>query len=426
MNFNMNKSKINIKDGHIIGIILTLSILLPHVSVLYLFNPIILIYLALKYSKIKRINYLQISMIILIFISFIWNLLYGVELSNKSLLRAFYISELILFFPFVSNIRIPNSYLYLIISVILMSQLSYILNVGFLINLFNSIYPYTGEELYYTSSYLIEKSSTISSISDFGLIRYGGLFYNSNVCMKYVSLILIVFVIENKGVYFKKHMIFYTLVIISSILASSRTGFVIILFAVILGYYLKNNKLNFKNIFFIFSFSLLLLLLLYVSFGDEIRLFQISEGFEEEGSISLKYNNFIYYWNKIYDLRQVIVGNFNIDSLKELYDTPFSMFDSEWGNSVYCYGIFFTLFYIAFLIKKIKNLKGMNFIAVLILLWIISSTILFSYRTSFAFLFVLSKYVNVYIDYNYSRILNNKYGVTNSLNNNINLLSQQS
>jgi len=383
-------------DERIIGIVFVLAILLPHTSVLYLFNPIVLLYLANRYSNWKSISAIQIFMVIIIFFSLVWNTLYGVDISIKSTLRGFYVVELILFFPFARNIKIKNIYLYTVVIIILFSQLCYIYNIQSFITLFNIIYPYRGDIESESIDYLVEHSQIGRSLIELQSIRFGGLFHNSNQLMKYVSLCAVTFLAENAYKPIKIQLPFVALVIISALLAGSRTGFFIIFVSIILAFLVQKRR-NVNIGFFIFSFVLLLILFYFISLVafKELRIFNLLGGVEEGGSLSIKYANLSYYSQFINEARQFLVGNFSIESIKELYHTPFTKFDSEWGYAIYFYGFIFTLLYFIFLIRialRLIRLNGVNVVPTLILLWIISSTILFSYRTSLAFLLVISKY----------------------------------
>ena len=68
------------------------------------------------------------------------------------------------------------------------------------------------------------------------------------------------------------------------------------------------------------------------------------------------------------------------------------MIDSEYGEAIFLYGFFaiigLILFY--FSLIKLKN-KKINFFLI-VLIWCASSTVIFSYKTSFIFMFLLSNF----------------------------------
>ena len=391
--FDMAVTKKKNIDSIIVGVVFVLSILLPHKGVLYLINPLLLLFLAYRYSSIKRITLMQIAMAIIIVLSLSWNFFAGVDISSKSFVRLFYILELLLFFPFCGNHKLPNVFIYFVVVIILLSQICYVYNVGVLIDFFNQLYPYTGSLDSESADYLVSQSQEADSLSALEAIRFGGLFHNPNQCMKYISLCSVAFILENHGRRLITFLPFFAIVGISSVLSGSRTGFVIVLssLAIALAFRFVKYKVA---ILLVVILSAIIVPPIFSSLKDDYRLFQISSGLSSGGSISLKYANLHSYLQRVDSFRALVVGNASIESIKELYGVSFTKFDSEWGNAIYYYGILFTIIYFSFLIQLVIRLKGYYRIAGLILLWIISSTILFSFRTSFAFMFILSKYLN--------------------------------
>lgn len=69
-----------------------------------------------------------------------------------------------------------------------------------------------------------------------------------------------------------------------------------------------------------------------------------------------------------------------------------SIFDCEYGELFYNYGILGTLIYIIFFINVFCKLQKRKRLIFIFFLWIVSSTIIFSYRTSFLTMLMLSKY----------------------------------
>ena len=380
------------RESHLLGVIFVVAILLPHVGLLYLINPILLLYLGIRYFSSKNVSPLQWAMIALITVSIIINLLSGVNISSKSLIRTLYIIGILLFFPFCKEIKIPNIYIYATASIILLSQLCYVLNIDFLIDLFNVIYPYTGNIESESVDYLVEQSQEAENLLDFESIRYGGLFHNSNQCMKYMSLCTVAFLLENREKSIVKVIPLLAIVLTSSIFAGSRTGFIVVLLSIFTSWLYRKDIGLVAKVLLSLGIAVCALYLLPESVFSQSRLFQISTGIEKEGSLSLKYANLKEYFGKADSFRAIFFGNISLESIKELYHTHFSQFDSEWGNAIYFYGVPFFLIYTFFLLYIAFRLKGDYRIAAFILLWAISSTILFSYRTSFAFFLLASKY----------------------------------
>ncbi|WP_279209733.1 hypothetical protein [Bacteroides nordii] len=376
------------------GIILIISVLLPHIGILYIVNPILLLYLAFKFPKTEVPSPFQIIMVFLIVLSLCWNMFYGIPIDFKSIIRGIYIVELLVLFPYIGNVQFRNVYIYIIVVVILLSQLAFVYGIGVIISIMDFLYPYTGDVVSESTDYLLEHSANATSLSDLQNIRFGGLFHNSNQCMKYISMCSIIYAIENLKTPIKLQLPFWAIVFSSALLSGSRTGFVIVFATVALMFFLrKRQQVSIKAIFLPAVFIIITFYCVSEIFSSQFRMFDIKDGTSDGGSIVYKYANFAYYNNIVTEARQILVGNFDVDSICTVYHTPFSQFDSEWGNAVYFYGYFFIVVYFTFLIKTIGKLRGINIIAILLFFWIISSTVLFSYRTSFAFFLILSRCV---------------------------------
>jgi len=380
-------------DEHLIGIVFFLSILLPHVGVLYLANPIILLILGCKYNSKRYRPATCTFAVVLLIISFLWNMISGIPIDNKSIVRLIYIVEIFLFFPFcASNCKIPNIYIYAVLILILISQICCIYGITAVSNIFDVIYPYGGEDESMSNAGKMASAANATSVIQLQDIRFGGLFHNSNQLMKYVSLCGIVFSIENFDREFKQVWPFLVLLLVSAFFAGSRTGFFIVVLT--LAFWATNKKSNnvsFKTLFITGGILLFIYYIISV-ISPDFRVLKLGEGSHD--SIGTKFYNLQYYWNVVDSVRALAVGNVasSTTTIRELYGAPFSIFDSEWGDLFYCYGLFFCIVYVTFLIYVVKSLNGYYKIAALCLLWIVSSTVLGSFRTSFAFLFILSKY----------------------------------
>ena len=386
----------NRKEEHLIGLIFVVAILLPHIGFLYIINPLLILYLGMRYSNQQK-TVTQLLLVFIVCVSLIWNLLVGVNITSKSLIRAFYICEMMWFFPFCPSIRIPSLYLYFVSGTILLSQLCTILNIGPIISFFDSIYPPSGEFDWESSEYLVSHAEDANTLSALQEIRFGGIFHNPNRCMKYVSLCLVVFLVDNFEKPFIRILPFVLITITSSLLAGSRTGFVIVVISLLSFFYFRFNKGKSINLWsIIVPLSVSVLALIALSSILDLRVFRLAIGGARDGSISSKFSNLSDYLSRVDSLRALIVGNFSLESVKELYQTSYTGFDSEWGDAIYLYGFIWLIFYIAFLIMIVFNTKGEGMISLFILIWIVSSTVIISYRTSFAFMLILSKYYSSY------------------------------
>lgn len=389
--FDLKKYK---ADNHILGIILAIAILLPHEGVLYLVNPIMLIYLIIKYARDNQYSFIQIAMVSVIGLSVVTNVLWGVDLSSKSLIRTVYIALILLFFPFCGNKRIPSIYLYGITLFILVTQLAYVYDIDSVIEFIDAVYPYEGDAEYYDSEFIIEHAEdTDGTLLELQALRLGGLFHNSNQCLKYMSLLTIAFLIENNKKTILSWIPFMIIILWSALLAGSRTGFMIILLSIAVAIILKGSGKHFtRNLVYVLLGGATIFLVAS-TFMQDFRVFQISDGFNDDGSISIKFEHLNSYLQVLDSVRVILLGNASIENIQHLYSLRFTQFDSEWGNAIYFYGFMFILLYGFFLYKAVITLRGIYIITAFMLFWIVSSTILFSYRTSFAFFLLFSKYL---------------------------------
>lgn len=370
-----------------------IGFLLPHSNIVFQsiqsLTPIILSFIFYK-KNIKFLNFWIIfSIIFILALSFSYNIILNETIGVKEVFRFFSILVLFLLFPYIPDIDIPIPLLYIIILIIFLSQIAYVLNLQVLIFIFDAIYPYEGDVVSFSSEFLLQSSNNSDLIVH---RRYGGLFHNPNQAVKYVTLLLAVFLIENKNSSFGRILPFLILIFISLLLSGSRTGLIVGLLLVFLYKIYLNKQINKINTFILLAvFFALFIYLIYNFFGtSDVRIFDIKDGIEN--SVLIKISWFLQFFNQLDSIPKYLIGHFSSNSIEKLYGIP--LLDSEWGELFYCLGIFgfisFTLFY--FHCYKIGN-KNLKFYLI-ILLWGITSTIIFSFRMSFLFLLFLSNYYN--------------------------------
>src|SRR5690606_26563433 len=187
-----------------------------------------------NFSKLY-FNRFSILIACVITISFLANAIMGSDLSSKSVLRLFTFLSLFLLFPFVEGFKILNWVLYFCLIYLLLSQLAYIVGISPLINYFSTFYPYTGELRAYTSDFLSSGSGDIEFVMN---RRYGGIYHNPNQLMRYISLLLLIFLIENRSRGFVYKLPFVLLVLFATSIAGSRTGFIFVIIVVLAHFYL--------------------------------------------------------------------------------------------------------------------------------------------------------------------------------------------
>lgn len=332
-------------------------------GVIYIF---LLVLTKIKFSK-------RIVILFSLFLSFVININGFFE--TKDFLVALNIGLLLLLFPFFyKKIYIKIHTLYIIIIIVLISQLSFLFQVEPLMNLFEFIYGDENSEFKFTRF--------ITSA-----LRNGGLYYNPNQASKYLtSLLTLLLVLDYKN---RDKLIIAISVLFSVFLTGSRTGLLITLF-ILLGYTLFINRNKVISFFLIIFGSISILILGKGSRSLELKV---------KGSADYKFNVIMDYWDKVSldgGFLNLLFGNFSVNytklSQKYNLDSNFNFgFDAEIGFILSSYGLFFCLLYFFYYIYLLKWINRRNFIVLIpFLIWPFTSTILFSIKTSIVYFSILA------------------------------------
>ena len=393
----MQYQLIDKKTDWLYSVSLLLMLFLPHVGFLYIVNPVLVLLLAFRkrtfhFSKIG-ITYVLVTLIV---VSFFANMVGETEFSAKPFYRAIGVILCLIIFPFAENRHIPKSILYFSILFILFSQLCDVLGLRMLSSFFSRFY--IEEE---TSEYIERYMRSGGSLSVF---RLGGLFNNPNQCARYVTCIFTIFTIDYFNEGSKKHLLISVLCAFSLLLTGSRTGLFVFLTILTISYVLRNrkNKLSVIIVTLLFS-SFFLFAYVFSDLGSSYRAFALDRGVED--SFLGKIGFISKYLSSDLTISQWIFGNFfySQDAVRK-YLIDVTTMDSELGVSIFTYGFLFTIAYVVFLFIIYNKLRKPYVLIMGLFLWCLSSTIIFSYRSSFLIMFLLSKY--------FSKSNNNNYGIT--------------
>lgn len=375
---------------------LLFGLLSPNSMVFYAIQgllPLILFVFCIN-KKTFRFNKYALFFLLIITGSFLYNTFNNAILDYKTVFRFFSFVFLFLLFPFAPSTPIPKWILYSGLSVIIISQLAFSFGIIPIVSFIDKFYPYEGETLGYSSDYLLGGAGNIDFITN---RRYGGIFRNPNQAVRYVTLLLIVFLIEAKQSNFFKKLPFFSLVLISVILSGSRTGLILtalILFYDTYLYHKKENILRIGIVSVLILFSLVLLVPLLLNF--DLRIFEISKG--AETSLSQKFIYFDQFFSKLTSPINFLIGHFSSENLEKLYGMKW--LDSEWAELFYSFGLIGFISLFSFY-KSLYDLNDRNIrFFLIILFWSVTSTILFSFKMSFLLMLLLSKY---YADLLYTR-----------------------
>lgn len=361
-----------------LGIIFLLLLFLPHVGFLQIVN--ILISLFCYYKFHKNCVYFRYTkfMILCICVSFLLSV-FSSEVELKSVLRATSLILYLSIFPFAIHCNLSNRVYFIAISIIFLSQLAYIVQYYPAINLMTTYFPTENDTLEYVERYL-DAGSALSAI------RFGGLYGNPNQAAKYIIVILISYMLDNKSQDTRLKLLFISISGIAVLLTGSRTGMGILLIAMLYSLLNKLNKTQKKIIFF--AGALIVGYFLFFSAMETIesdyRGFAIKEGFND--SMSEKSEAVMNYFSDG-NIFTFLFGCFWEDKSK-------TFMDSEWGDGLVIYGFFFCIAYVFFVVELFRKIRSKDRMVLLLMLWCISSTILFSYRASLLVLFVLSRFLD--------------------------------
>ena len=365
---------------HFVGISILLAFLLPHTSTFFqLVNPLLCIFLVSRFWSSRKWQPFVLVTLFPIIISILLNFQ---NASVKSFQSTFTIFLYFACFPFVGKCRVHNRYLYFCLAYIFISQIVYLLGIHGLTAFFDRFYPITGEIVQNKYDY-IQSNIGYGTVLDY---RLGGIFHNSNQCSKYLTMLMAFFLSVNHPKNVKNVIFFILISYLGILLTGSRTGFVIGSLLAYFGF-LRNNSLSGWVRYLVWA--MVLLGIYYIFQGNiSLRGLNVEEGLE--GSANAKWMTFLYYLRSENSTLAYLFGHLDVSLFKGGNGDLLAGFDSEYGSLIFRFGfIGFTgilLFYWN-VARRIPKAKWFYFF---ILLWIVSSTIVASYRACFVFMLLTS------------------------------------
>lgn len=386
-----------LRKTKIINIIFILTLFFPSNTYSYLLQGVFLVGLILSSPEVNHNRFsthfklLKMSFILWISISFIYNVVVQTTFYKDSLIKISYISMLILFFPISGNFKIYSNTLIICLSIIVISQIAYILNIPFVVNLINIFYP---DDIYsLKSEYLLSNSS-----NGFLNMRYGGLFRNPNHCGRIVSLLYAIYLIDIKKSKILMNACVLVLFLFSILLTGSRTAFLVVTLLTVFFVH-KNIFVRYKGVYFPFFILTLLFALYFGDFRIESRIFDFSElsGGDKHSSLTIKLNFLLDYIDNTL-LRQpldLIFGTFNVDNGENFVldgNSRIKNFDSEIGYLIFSIGFVGLSLLLWFYRTVYRTTQRNTHMLMILLVWSISSAVLTNMKFSFLFMLVLSLY----------------------------------
>lgn len=375
------------KKQHFVGIAMLLGLILPHSSFLLMaINPLLVLLLFLfvrnNNNGFGDIKVLICSVVIISLLSSIGLLSHT---SNKYIFASSFFLLLIACFPFVGKQKIPDSYYYVFIILILFSQFVYLFNVPSVQRLIENLYP-AGESELNSFEYMTQNINT-NNISQF---RLGGIYINGNQTARYVCLVTAAFLADRPDESLRKTILFILLALISVFVTGSRTGLVVI--ALIVGVHvLRNHSIPTRIKTFFFTIALVVVIPLFISGSSSFRGFNVKQGFND--SANHKWYVLMDYLSQDNSFFHLLFGYADPDVFVPSRAGIMKIFDSEYGDMIYCYGFLGFFFVILFYIRAAILCPKKNRLFFIVLFWAITSTVLLSYRMSFLFMLYLSHFI---------------------------------
>lgn len=376
-------SKTDVEDSritHLFGIGFVLAFLLPHTSTpLLMVNPLLCIFYKIiqQNRKWDRIGWIVLLPLL---VTFVLNVGQGVSLKSQQ--SFFTILLYIMCFPIVSNVQIKNGYLYFIFSVIFLSQIANVYHITFLSNFFETYYPISDEDM----DYYLHVQNNISTDNMFNY-RLGGLYHNSNNCSRAVTLLLATYLYVNRDKSIVGILLFSVISLFSVLQTGSRTGFFVAGLLIIVFLFSKGDVKQYWKI--VFTILLLGFFLYMITTGsDTYRSLNLEDALE--GSGAKKYNTFKSYLLHETSILKMLFGYLDATRFERSSSEFMTFFDSDYGSLIFKFGFVGFISILMFFYKIYKHYDRNNAFIFVVLLWMISSTIVSSYRAFFIFMLMLS------------------------------------
>lgn len=376
----MSEKQYNIND-HLLSIVWLLFLILPNNQFFFLFVPIAYIIL-FRFKNEEKLNVTTFigGFVLLSFATFLFNIHtphVGIN-TTKDISRLLVLMISFITFGRLRGDVILKPYIYFAIAYLVISQFAYIWNIAPLKSLFSIYKDEEGESMSGINNYVYGAAN----------VRLGGMFFNSNQYSRYLELIMLVLMCEIKQFSKKSLMILCPIIIISLGATGSRTSLVVFCIAVV--FYLYSAKIfspgKTKIISIVFVVSLLFV---YLFTGlSKMRVFKINEGLDN--SFGQKLGLLITYLDSNPNIIKLIFGN--LSSKVMFSSTGTISMDWEIGNILFVYGIVFFIFLFVFYFTLFKRYLPKYRVVFVILLWMFTSSILFSYRMASLWILVLGLY----------------------------------
>lgn len=366
---------------HLVGICILLAFLLPHTSTFFqLVNPLLCIFLVSRFWSSRKWQPFVLVTLFPIIISILLNFQ---NASVKSFQSTFTIFLYFACFPIVGRVRIRNMYLFFCLAYIFLSQIVYMLGIPVLTYFFDRVYPITDELMQHKYNY-IQSHIEYGTLLDY---RLGGIYHNSNDCARFLTMLMAFFLAVNHPKNVKNVIIFILVSYVGILLTGSRTGFVVGSLIAYFGF-LRHNNLSGRVRYLVWA---MVFLGVYYIFQGHIsfRGLNVEEGLE--GSANMKLETFLYYLRSENSVLAYLFGHLDISLFNGgIGEDVMNSFDSEYGSLIFRFGFIGFAGILLFYWNVARRIPKEKWFYFFILLWIITSTIVASFRAFFVFMLLTS------------------------------------
>lgn len=376
---------LKIKDSspameHLVGIGLLLAFLLPHTSTLFLMvNPLLCVALVFLSSGRKNINFYWVVLIPLA-LSLAFNI--AGDIALKSLLSWVTIAMYFTLFPFVGPVKVRNSYLTICLIFIILSQLVYLLDIGFLTSFIDTYYPISENDMNFYSH--MRNNISYENMTNY---RLGGLYRNPNQCARYLTFLLALYLVSNRQKPLRGQLMFPLAALSAVLITGSRTGLAV---AALLLFFTIFRKRDMPAMAKIVTILAVIFLGVYLASSElsDMRSLDFQRGFS--GSFNLKWVTFYYYFISEESLLYMLFGHLDPEQFQNLMALGMEQFDTDYGNLIYCFGIVGFLSFFIYWINIGRKITKESRVYFFLLFWMLGSTLVMSYRGCFIFQLLLS------------------------------------
>ena len=372
----MNRSQS--KYESFLGVVLLTAFLLPHNNLLLMMvNPLLCIVLFLLKNNKTSMRYIWVPVIPII-ISLLLNV--NEDISAKAYMSTLSVLLFLFCFPMTKRASLKNKYIYICLGVIFVSQIAYLLNIPFVSTMFDRLYPITWNEVGISNT---QQTATWDNMMNY---RFGGLYRNPNQCARYLSFLLASYLILNRNNKLNKTLPFTLVALFAIIITGSRTGFFIA--SLIVSTYLLTTK-SMSSFMRLITVVIIFVLsgLLFIEGSGTFRGISFELGIQD--SIGSKWDVVTYYLNNESSFVKLLFGNLDYNNF-EMSGDGLGFFDCDYGYIIYSFGVVGFLSIVVFFALLYKKTGKGGRLFFFLLLWMISSTIVMSFRAFFIFMCLLS------------------------------------